>query len=112
LAQHFDAIADARLSDDELLGLPWSLAEDVVQETLGAPGADDPKHIVLRQQRGLRRAVEVDTALGGVLGACDGDLTLGEILGAVAQLLDVPVSDLVADVLPRFRALVADAWFA
>lgn len=110
--QHFDAIADSRLSDDEMLGLPWSLAEDVVQETLGAPGAEDPSHIVLRQQRGLRRAVEVETALGGVLGACDGDLTLGEILGAVAQLLDVPLADLVADVLPRFRALVADAWFA
>ena len=110
--QHFDAIADSRLSDDELLGLPWALAEDVVQETLGAPGAEDPTYIVLRQQRGLRRAVEVDTALGGVLGACDGDLTLGEILGAVAQLLDVPLADLVADVLPRFRALVADAWFA
>lgn len=112
LAQHFDAIADARLSDEELLGLPWSLAEDVVQETLGAPGAEDPTHIVLRQQRGLRRAVEVDTALGGVLGACDGDLTLGEILGAVAQLVDVPATDLAADVVPRFRRLVADAWFA
>ena len=112
LAQHFDAISDARLSDDELLGLPWSLAEDVVQETVGAPGAEDPTHIVLRQQRGLRRAVEVDTALGGVLGACDGDLTLGEIVGAVAQLLDVPFDALATDVLPRFRALVADAWFA
>lgn len=110
--QHFEAVADARLSDADLLAQPWTLAADVVQETLGAPGAEDPSHIVLRQQRGFRRAVEVDTALGAVLGACDGDLTLGEILAAVAQLLDVPTSDLVADVLPRLRPLVADAWFA
>lgn len=111
IAAHFDAIDPAQGLDDELLDRAWLLADDVMQETLGAPGAEDPAHIVLRQQRGLRRAIEVDTALGGVLGACDGDLTLREILGAVAQLLEVPEPDLVADVLPRFRPLVADAWF-
>jgi hypothetical protein len=88
LAAHFGAIDASRWADDRLLDHAWQLAEDVIQETLGAPGAEDPTHIVMRQQRGLRRAVEVDTALGGVLGACDGDLTLREILGAVAQLLD------------------------
>ncbi len=112
LAAHFDAIDPAHWRDDKVLDYAWRLADDVVQETLGAPGAEDPTHIVLRQQRGLRRAIEVDTALGGALGACDGDLTLREILGAIAQLLDVPANDLVADVLPRFRPLVADAWFA
>lgn len=112
LAARFDAIDSARCSDDQILDHPWRLTEDIVQETIGAPGAEDPTHIVMRQQRGLRRAVEVDTALGGVLGACDGDLTLREILGAIAQLLEVGPSDLAADVLPRFRPLVADAWFA
>ena len=112
LAAHFDAIGPATWGDERVLDHAWRLTDDVTQETLGAPGAEDPAHIVLRQQRGLRRAVEVDTALGGVLGACDGDLTLREILGAVARLLEVPEPDLVADVLPRFRALIADAWFA
>ena len=32
------------------------LRVDVVQETTGEPGAEDPETIVLRQQRGLRRA--------------------------------------------------------
>ena len=112
LAAHFGAIDASRWADDRLLDHAWQLTDDVIQETIGVPGAEDPTHIVVRQQRGLRRAIEVDTALGGVLGACDGDLTLREILGAVAQLLDVPVPDLAADVLPRFRGLVADAWFA
>ncbi|HSN11890.1 MAG TPA: transferase, partial [Propionibacteriaceae bacterium] len=111
LSAHLDAVDAARWSDERVLGHAWRLTNDVVQETLGSPGAEDPTHIVLRQQRGLRRAVEVDTALGGVLGACDGDLTLREILGAVARLLEVPVAALVADVLPRFRSLIADAWF-
>ncbi|HET7725672.1 MAG TPA: transferase, partial [Propionibacteriaceae bacterium] len=111
LAAQLGSVDAARWSDDQVLDHSWRLTSDVVQETLGAPGAEDPSHIVLRQQRGLRRAVEVDTALGGTLGACDGDLTLREILGAVAQLLGVPLSDLVADVLPRFRRLVAEAWF-
>ena len=112
IAAHFDAVDPAHWRDDKVLDHAWRVTEDVAQETLGAPGAVDPAHIVLRQQRGLRRAVEVDTALGGVLGACDGDLTLREILGAIAQLLEVPEPDLVADVLPRFRPLIADAWFA
>ncbi len=112
LAAHFDAVESAQWSDDQLLDHVWQLTEDVVQETIGAPGAADPTHIVMRQQRGLRRAIEVDTALGGVLGACDGDLSLHDILGAVAQLLDLAEPDLIADVLPRFRPLVADAWFA
>lgn len=103
-----DGVAAARCSDDVLLATRWSLADDIVQETLGAPGAEDPNHVVLRSQRGFRRAVEVDTALGGVLGACDGDLPLGTIIDAVAGLLDVSAPHLRAEVVPRVRELVAD----
>ena len=39
---------------------------DLLQETQGRPGAEDPSTIVLRQQRGLRRARQVDTARGGL----------------------------------------------
>ena len=55
---------------------------DVVQETTGAPGEADPETIVLRQQRGLRRARQVDTVEAAVVGACDGELTTGQILAA------------------------------
>ena len=37
------------------------LRADVRQETVGAAGAEDPETIVLRQQRGLRRARQADT---------------------------------------------------
>lgn len=107
-AAHRDAVAYARRGDAEILATNWRLAEDIVQETLGEPGAPDPRHIVLRSQRGFRRAIEVDTALGGVLGACDGELPLGAIVNAVAGLLDIAPDTLVGDLMPRLRQLLAD----
>src|SRR3546814_18661846 len=61
--------------------------DDVQQETFGAPGAEHPHTVVLRQQRGLRRARTADTMEAALLGACDGELTMGQILDALAQLL-------------------------
>jgi hypothetical protein len=101
----------SRLSDADILGRAWALTDDVVEETTGQPGAADPQHIVLRQQRGFRRGVEADTALAGVLGACDGELALGVVVDALAGLLTVDPAALRVEVLPRFRALVADGWF-
>jgi len=61
---------------------------DVRQETVGPVGAEDPETIVLRQQRGFRRARTADTVVAGLVGACDGELTVGQILDALAELLD------------------------
>lgn len=108
-AAHRQAVAYARRTDSEVLATHWHLAGDVVQETLGQPGAPDPSHVVLRSQRGFRRATEVGTALGGVVGACDGELPLGAIIAAVAGLLDVDAQDLVADLMPRIREMLSDA---
>lgn len=101
-------VAYARRSDAEVLATHWVLADDIVSETLGQPGAEHPNHVVLRSQRGFRRAVEVDTALGGVLGACDGDLPLGAIITAVAGLLDIDAEELRAELLPKVRQLLRD----
>lgn len=101
-------VAYARRSDAEILATHWVLARDIVTETIGQPGAEHPNHIVFRCQRGFRRAVEADTALAGVLGACDGDLPLGAIVAAVAGLLEVDAERLVTELLPRIRALLRD----
>ena len=96
------------LSDAELLSTRWALATDVVEERTGRPGAADPEHIVLRAQRGFRRAVAVDTPLAGVVGACDGDLPLGLLIDTVAGLLGVEPAALTTDLVPRIRQLVVD----
>ena len=98
----------ASLSDADLLATHLVVDDSVVVETMGEPGASDPNHVVLRSATGLRRATEVDTALGGILGACDGDLALGDIITAVASILEVDADDVRATTLPQIRAAITD----
>ncbi|MFT3971127.1 MAG: methyltransferase [Micropruina sp.] len=109
-AEFPDAARAAELPDDQLLASTLSLDPAVTSEALGRPGAPDPEHLVFRRQTGFGRAVEVDTAQGGVVGACDGDLPLGVLIDAVADLLDVNATALRADLLPRLRPLIADGF--
>jgi hypothetical protein len=102
----------ARIEDppSELDDLHLVVAEDVVEETAGPPGAADPATIVLRRQRGMRRAEQADTVLAGFVGACDGDLTAGQILTALAQLLDADAADLHDRYAGPIRRLVAEGF--
>jgi len=83
---------------------------DIQQETLGAPGAEDPSAVVLRQQRGLRRAHQADTVEAALVGACDGDLTLGQILDALAQLLEQDPAHIRETYLPVARDLLREGF--
>ncbi|GAA3146003.1 hypothetical protein JOF29_005536 [Kribbella aluminosa] len=94
----------------DLTALHLRVADDVIQETTGQPGAEDPATIVLRRQRGMRRAERVDTVLAGFVGACDGDLSTGQILAALADLTDRPVVDVLSDYLPQVRNLVVEGF--
>ncbi len=100
----------ARLDDDGLLGARLVTRVDVRQETVGAPGAEDPETIVLRQQRGMRRAHQADTVVAGLVGACDGDLTVGQILDALASILGDDPRTLRERYVGQVRALVADGF--
>jgi hypothetical protein len=100
----------ASTTDADLLDAHLVLRTDVRQESMGAPGAEDPETIVLRQQRGMRRAVQVDTVDGALLGACDGDLSVREILGALAQLLDADLDALIAQRVEKLRDYVTDGF--
>ncbi len=102
LAAH-DALAD---------GIPRRLtvAPDVTEARHLMPGEDDPSVIELRQGGGFGRTIAVDSALAGFVGACDGELTAVQIIGALADLFDVPLADLRADLEPRIRRLVLDGF--
>lgn len=105
LAAH-DWLAD---HDDAALLAQWLvLAGDVTEERFGRPGEDDPQVVLLRQGGGLQRGVRAGTALAGLVGACDGELPVGVIIGALAQLLEQEVEALTAQLLPSVRGLVAD----
>lgn len=84
---HFDRQDYLRGHDDAaLLAGHFVLAPEVVQEQVGMPGAEDPEHVLLRQNRGMRRATRVDHVAAGFAGVCDGTLSAGQILDAIAQL--------------------------
>ena len=102
------AAADTRVDlDSHLL-----VRSDVRQETLGPPGAADPETVILRQQRGLRRARQADTVEAALVGACDGDLSVGQILDALAQLLDLDPRQTRETYLPQVRELVAEGFLS
>ncbi|GHH26209.1 DUF7059 domain-containing protein [Streptomyces lanatus] len=85
---HFARLDYLRARDDAaLLEDHFRLVAEVVQEQVGLPGAEDPEHVVLRQHRGMRRATQVDTVGAGFAGVCDGTLSAGRILDAIAQLM-------------------------
>lgn len=86
-------------------------APGVVQEQVGPPGGDDPERIVLRQTYGLRRAAQVGTVVAALAGACDGDLALGPLLDAIAQLTEAAPEDVRAHAFTVLPELIADGFF-
>jgi methylase of polypeptide subunit release factors len=96
--------------DEALLAARLTVRVDVRQETVGQVGADHPESIVLRQQRGMRRARRADTVEAGLVGASDGDLTVRQLLAALASLLDLDPTVLCRERVAAVRELVADGY--
>jgi methylase of polypeptide subunit release factors len=80
--ERIDWLAAHSVEDAHLL-----VAEDVTEERHQRPGAEHPGVILLRQGAGLRRTNLLSTELAGFVSACDGDLTAGQIAGALEALL-------------------------
>ncbi|MET1064529.1 MAG: methyltransferase [Arthrobacter sp.] len=76
-----------RLAGHDLSGAHLVVAEDVTEERHQRPGAEHPGVILLRQGAGLRRTNLLSTELAGFVSACDGDLSAGQIIGALEALL-------------------------
>lgn len=72
------------------------------------PGSEHPSVIELRQGGGFARTVTADSALAALVGASDGDLRVEQIVEALAELFEVPMAELWADLEPRVRELVRD----
>lgn len=99
----------AALDDAGLLRERVTIAGDVTEERHYWPGDEHPTAMQLRQGGGLARSIGLDTGLAGLVGACDGELSLGAIIDAIAQLVEVDAADLRAELLPRVRDLLDDA---
>ncbi len=96
---------DAQVAlDDSALGRArLEVAPDVTEERHYWPGDEHPAAMTLRQGGGFARTYPLGTVLAAVVGACDGELSLAAICSAVAELLEVQESELLAEVLPSIR---------
>lgn len=100
----------AAITDADLLAQHWVARPDIIQETHGEPGAEDPDTVVLRQQRGLRIARRAGSVEAAMVGACDGDLSAGQILNALAQLTGESPDAIISAELPNLRELIVDGF--
>nr|WP_249777152.1 methyltransferase [Arthrobacter sp. C9C5] len=75
------------LAAHELQSAHLLVADDVTEERHQRPGAEHPGVILLRQGAGLRRTNLLSTELAGFVSACDGELSVGQIIGALDALL-------------------------
>ncbi|NUT45216.1 MAG: class I SAM-dependent methyltransferase [Thermoactinospora sp.] len=96
LAHRLDDLDEARLR----------VAEGVLDERIGLPGAEDPSRIVLRQTRGLMRSTDVGTVEAALAGVCDGELALGPLLNVIAELVGGDRVDA-----EQLRPLIAEGYF-
>ncbi|MUK01858.1 methyltransferase [Vibrio cholerae] len=106
LAAHTEqASSGVGIADEFLL-----VADDVTEERHQRPGAEHPGVILLRQGAGLRRTSLLTTELAGFVSACDGDLTAGQIAGALAMLLERPDAAFTSELLLDVEQLVRDGF--
>ena len=92
------AWAMASLRAPQLWDTALTRASDVREERHYVPGSPDPELLILHQGGGLGRSVPVSSAVSAVVGASDGELTVGQIASAVAMLTSVEVEDVRAEV--------------
>ena len=98
------------LDDRDLARSTLAVASDVTEERHFWPGHEDPTLMTLHQGGGFGRSVPLDTATAALVGACDGELPVGAIIDAIAQLLDADPDALRAELLPRVRTLLDDGF--
>ena len=107
LAASLSALAALEDHDDEALAASRPVrAEDVIERRHLTPGDWDPMLIELVQGAGFARVVRADQLLAATVGALDGTLTLGQVLGAVCALTDVDEDEARARALPAVRELL------
>ena len=100
------AWALASLRAPELWDTALTRASDVREERHYVPGSPDPELLIMHQGGGLGRSVPVSSAVSAVVGASDGELTVGQIAAAVAMLTSAEVDDVRAEIEAPLRDLI------
>jgi hypothetical protein len=97
--------------DRALLDVVFCVAPDVVLEERAQPGPHGWTVVSreLRQTAGMCHRGDVDGAVAAIVGACDGQRPLGEVLATVAADADADPDEITGAALPIVRRLVERA---
>ena len=100
------AVRTAGMSDSAMLATHWLLGAGVTEERAHDPGSEAPRAITLVTGSGIARRITADSLLAAAVGACDGDLSLGQIADALATLLEVDADAAAEALISGVRELV------
>lgn len=100
------------MTDADVLEAAFAVSPDVTERRHYWPGDADPTVIELQQGSGFARVRRVDTVTAAVVGASDGELPLGRIVDAVAQLLEADPAEVRTAILPIVRELLIEGFLA
>lgn len=96
--------------DAELLSVHFDVPSSVTQERHYLPGNADPSVIQLRQGGGWRRTAVLDSLLAGFVGACDGELSAGQIMSGLCAILELDAQAVQEQLLPQIADLVREGF--
>lgn len=109
IAGVLDAVDLVRgLTGEALLARRWVVAGDVTDERYFTPGEASPRVMLLRAGGGFSRTVQTEAGLAAFVGACDGELTGAQIVGALGALLELDSAALAAELETQLRGLITD----
>ncbi|HUH52783.1 MAG TPA: methyltransferase [Microbacteriaceae bacterium] len=94
------------MSKLEILDTVFFRNKSVYELRTLVPGTENIIALNLIKQGGIERQVQVDTTIAAVVGACDGELNLGQIINALCVLLEVSYEQLEAEVLSKINELL------
>lgn len=81
-------------------------ATDVREERHYLPGSQDPQLIRLTQGGGMGRAQQVSSSGAALVGVADGELTIGQVIEALAALTQVDANEIEAQVKTELPAML------
>ncbi|MDO5061135.1 MAG: class I SAM-dependent methyltransferase [Actinomycetaceae bacterium] len=84
----------------------FTRAEDVREERHYLPGEPDPQIIIATQGGGFGQRIQLNTHMAATLGACDGELSIGQIVTAISVITGVEHQSVQAAVYGQLPQLI------
>ncbi|MBS5748101.1 hypothetical protein CYJ16_07980 [Actinotignum timonense] len=110
IRQHIQRVWNNRhlvAAPDEDLAQRHLTRTEVIEHRFYDPGAADPLRIVLAHTGGFQQTLPADSQVAAFVGACDGELSVGALCQAIAQIYGEDSSAVQARLLETVRELIA-----